>query len=755
MITKISRPIFGILCIAIFGGFLHAAEVPLDDSNSWPFSQPADTFTNDALLDLRSLNEKQSGQSGFISLSLDKNDFVRGDGEPIRFWAVGTDAYKFTDKEMNEHCRWLAKIGVNLARLHVTVCVKKEGAQISDVNQEIIDGCHRFIKAAKDNGIYVLISPYYAHFDIPESWGVEGGKQHAVGLIFFNSKVQQAYKKWTRTFYTSVNPHTGLPIAKDPTVAILQIHNEDSLFFWTSAALIDPQKKKLGKHFADWLGKKHGSLETAFLSWGDAREHEYDDPANGVAGVFDVYFLTQDWKGDMARRIRDQTQFLAEFQHQFYADMGSYLRDDLGCRQLLNATNWRTADDPKLKALERHSYHALDIDAENEYVGSDFQHKGGNDGYRIDPGDFLVNESVLPKPYEMCTNWTQEEGHPFIVTETAWKNPNRYQSEGPFLVAAYQSLNGVDAVCWFSCQTPRYEENPLKSFWRIGDQLATHKWNHCYPGMMAGFPANALLFRKGYLKQAKPVVIEARPWEDLWNRKAPRISDNETYGDQRNPPDLQPGWKPVGDEINRVAFQIGAVHSKLGANSDQTLIDTDSLSRLFNPEKGEIHSSTEELVWNYRDEICTMNTPKAQGITGFLKKNGGTFTFTDLTIESQNRYATINVVSLDDRPLGSSEKVLIQVVTVNRLSGYKTKEATFAIGKGDKAYNVQGEQIVRIGKPPYRIANTEVCIKIKNPKLTKATVLDINGYPVKTMTIKNGVVTLPSSAIYTVLQSGE
>ena len=65
------------------------AEPVLDESNSWPFALPDDNFNGDALLDLRYLNETKSGESGFIRLSEDGNDFVLGDGKPIRFWAVG------------------------------------------------------------------------------------------------------------------------------------------------------------------------------------------------------------------------------------------------------------------------------------------------------------------------------------------------------------------------------------------------------------------------------------------------------------------------------------------------------------------------------------------------------------------------------------------------------------------------------------------------------------------------------------------
>ncbi|MEZ5433294.1 MAG: hypothetical protein R3F31_19460 [Verrucomicrobiales bacterium] len=40
---------------------------------------------------------------------------------------MGSDAVTFTPEQMDAQSRWLAKLGVNLVRLHVTVCVPKEG----------------------------------------------------------------------------------------------------------------------------------------------------------------------------------------------------------------------------------------------------------------------------------------------------------------------------------------------------------------------------------------------------------------------------------------------------------------------------------------------------------------------------------------------------------------------------------------------------------------------------------------------------
>ena len=740
-----------------------SVETPLTEANSWAFEAPDDPFTDRALLDLRSLNEPTSGQSGFVRLSGDGASFVLGNGEPVRFWAVGTDAHRWEPAEMDHHARWLAKRGVNLCRLHVTVAAHEEGDALGEVDDELIAGCHRFIKSCKENGVYVLISPYYGHFAAPKSWGLEGGTPRMEGLIFVDPKVQAAYKTWTREFYARVNPHTGLPIAKDPTVAMLQVLNEDSLLFWTAQRLPDPYRERLADAYSAWLTKKYGSVAAAWAAWGDGFKGKdpLDDLENGRLGPLRPYDLTLDAdapaQAAYRARLKDSAEFLARYQRDFYAEMGRYLREELGCEQALNATNWRTANDAKLKGLERYSYAALDWDAENEYVGSDYQHAGPNDGYRIDPGHYLVNESVLGKPLEMCTNFRQRRGAPFIVTETAWKNPNRYQSEGPFLVSAYQSLTGIDGVVWFAMQTPGFETDPNKPFWRTGDQMSVHKWSHGYPAQVLGFPAAALVYRRGDLKQAEPVVIERRPESELFDRRPPRIADNETYGDARDQPELKRGWTPGeragGPEIPRAAFLVGPVVEEVVADDAG---GEDFVSPLINQcidrDVGTIFAATGELMWDHKRRVCVMDAPRAQGVTGFLREAGGEFDLVDVTIESANDYATVQVVSLDDESLADSERVLVQVVTVNRLTGYRTEPATFTMGQGNGAYEVAGERILRIGEAPLRLANAAVTVTVHNRNLTEATLLDVNGYPVRTLPVTNGRLEMPPEAVYAVLR---
>lgn len=147
------------------------------------------------------------------------------------------------------------------------------------------------------------------------------------------------------------------------------------------------------------------------------------------------------------------------------------------------------------------------------------------------------------------------------------------------------------------------------------------------------------------------------------------------------------------------------------------------------------------MVWDYGVGVYRMDAPRVQGVAGFLKAGGGQFKMRDVQVESGNAYAAISVVSLDDRPLSESKKVLVQIGTTARLTGWETLDAEFEFEK----MRIKGEQIVNTGKPPWRVADAEVTVTISNAGLSKAMKLDAGGYAAgevavrrdgKTMTVK-------------------
>ena len=180
---------------------------------TWAFNYPHHGPSARPLLDLRYLNEKEAGQSGFVQLTRDGNGFALGDGTPVRFWAVGSGIYMQSPGDMAQHVRFLARIGVNLVRLHTQLTPKQQGSRVTDVDTKEIDGIWRFVAAAKKEGIYTIISPYWAAGCAVDGWGIEGysGTTELWGLLFFNEALQRRYKEWVRALYTRPNPHTENP----------------------------------------------------------------------------------------------------------------------------------------------------------------------------------------------------------------------------------------------------------------------------------------------------------------------------------------------------------------------------------------------------------------------------------------------------------------------------------------------------------------------------------------------------------------
>ncbi len=146
-----------------------AAPIEVDySSNSettWAFQPPEDTFDSESQLDLRGLNEAIAGETGFVRRSPDGNDFVRGDGKPLRFWGINLNPpskkSQLTDKQLQVQAEFLAKRGVNLVRMHRSLPSKLATSSLSDINPAVREDIWRTTAAMKQSGIYVTISPYW------------------------------------------------------------------------------------------------------------------------------------------------------------------------------------------------------------------------------------------------------------------------------------------------------------------------------------------------------------------------------------------------------------------------------------------------------------------------------------------------------------------------------------------------------------------------------------------------------------------
>jgi hypothetical protein len=435
--------------------------------------------------------------------------------------------------------------------------------------------------------------------------------------------------------------------------------------------------------------------------------------------------------------------------YRFNREIGRYLHEDLGCKQLINANNWRSVDAIKVGDAERWTYTANEVLAVNRYYSP--VHIGPNYGWRIDPGDSFEDVSILLRPRDLPLNLKQAAGHPMIVTESHWVPPLSYQSEGPFLVAAYQSLNGVDGLDWLGTREAEWSNQD----WAAWDSASRAKWQIATPMILGQFPAAALLFRKGYLKQGPPVVEEHRALSEIWERMPPLIAEDAGYDPNRDLGGPVPHAGRSGN-IDPLAFLVGPV--KIHYDSDPSKTKVADIGKFVDHGGKVVHGNTGQVSWDYGRGLCTIDAPKAQGACGFLKSIGR-LDLSSISLTSENHYASVLIVSMDDEILSKSKRVLVQVGTRARPTDWVDREATFTFTSGGEKHTVTGKRIVSTGRMPWAIENTNVSLEVKNPNLKKATRLDLNSNASRSWNVKdtNGSVRieLPRDAMYIILESVE
>lgn len=715
---------------------------------TWRFEPAADHFSPEALLDLRTLNEKVAGQSGFVRVGPD-GTFLRGDGQPLRLWAVNTEvgrgAFDKNGPDLARHARFLAKRGVNMVRLHRQLSPDlsaNPNAAMTDINVAERDGIWRTVAAMKKEGIYTTVSPYWAGpLRLSPHWSIPGGaQQSAFGLLFFDPTLQAGYKSWLKQLLTDINPYTGIALGQDPSLALIQLQNEDSLLFWTLGTLAPVQRQALEQRFGHFLAGKYGSVGNAQSAWQHDRAPR-DDPDAGRMTLVDLSALTGPGEGGRGRRLADQTEFYARTMFDFNARMVRYLHDELGARQLVNAGNWKTASPVRLGDVERWSYTPGQVDATNVYSGG--IHQGPNNGWAIQNGDKFTNESLLFAPRSLPLNLKQTQGRPMLVTEGGWIMPNGYAAEGPFLIAAYSSLCGIAGYYWFTTHEEGW--SPPQS--GNGYLPSQAKWLFANPDMLGSFPAAALAYRMGYIARGKAVLIENRSLQDLWDRKTPLIAEQASFDPNRDAGDIAPR-SSIKTGSSPDAFLVGPV--LLAFDADPAKSTSIPLGPFVQGDS--VRSQTGQILMNSRAGTCTIDAPKAQGVVAHFK-GAPRHQLSDVRFTSGNAFGAALAVALDDLPLRESRRVLLQFATRSRPTGWSEAPTRIDLqGQG----SVSGLQVESFGHAPWQVEAADLEVVLRNPNLHRATVLDMNGLAVGEVPLIHGASKLtlrfPENAMYLLLR---
>lgn len=678
----------------------------------FPFEPDPDSFTGSPI-DLRSLNEKFAGENGFIQAK--GEEFVhQKTGQPVRFWAVNTSAVNLDKGSVDLMARNLAKMGVNMVRIHGAAF----GPDFRQVDKERMDKLFYFISALKKEGIYTSLSIYFPLWlNLKQENGFAGYTGNTpFSLLYFNPDFQAIYRSWWKTVLTTPNPYTGKSLSEEPAVAVLEMVNEDSTLFWTFTpynAIPGPQIAILEKQFGTWLAGKYGSLSKAFQAWGN-KAVKGDDPTAGRAGFMPLWevFNVKD------QRAQDTAAFLTLNEKAFYQSTYDYLKKDLGFKGSVYGSNWITADATILGPLDKYANSVADFMDRHGYFGG--PHEGDRAGYSINKGDRYNDRSALlfspnkeggPADYSLPLMDIRYNGMPSTITEINWTPPNRYRADMPLICAAYGLLQGTDAFYFFATGSPTWEE-------MIG------KFSVSTPVTMAQFPAAAYIYRKELVKPGDAVVDVNLKLDDLMALKGAPVSAPVNL-DEFRAKDIPPGKTVAVDKVaslDPLAFLVGKVAMSFSKEGGKSRI-ADLTKYIDRPGKT-VRSATGELLWDFGNGKVTVNAPQAQAVTGFLAR-AGEVKLSDVTIDAGMEYGSVTLISLDDKPISQSGKMLLQVMSEENNYGWE------APGSGLRT-------IANVGSAPIvlRKFSGTVTLKRRDAAQLKVTALDLNGY--RTKQVKSG-----------------
>jgi hypothetical protein len=272
-------------------------------------------------------------------------------------------------------------------------------------------------------------------------------------------------------------------------------------------------------------------------------------------------------------------------------------------------------------------------------------------------------------------------------------------------------------------QTPPHSAN--------GYLPSQQKWTFATPETLGSFPAAALAYRRGDIRTGQPVLLEQRALSDLWQRQKPLIFEGASFDPNRDTGDGARNGKANHSAMSPDAFLVGPVQVQLGAEPAATTFAAD-----LGPwtDKDHIRANTGEIVLDHRLGVATVDTPRTQGVAAHFHHAPG-HQLSTLGVRSGNRFGAVMAVSLDDKPLNQSRSVLLQYATQSRPTGWRDKPVTLTLEGGG---TTPGWEIESCGRAPWQVVQPELEVNLRNPRLRRATALDMNGMPLGVVPVRRG-----------------
>lgn len=477
------------------------------------------------LIDLSHLLEAPAGTHGFVQPTQDGHMQFE-DGTPVRFFGTSFGQVNTTpDKKIAEiTAKRLARFGVNLVRFHCpdarsSPFIDYEKGTSQELDPDALDRYDYFFSELKKNGIYVYFD-LLTYREFQPGDGVRDAEKmesHWVnsmkGASMFDPRMIELQKDYATKLLTHKNPYTGLRYADDPALAIVEITNENSLFYLHfGGLLLPPYWEDVRRLWNQWLVKQYGPREQLKQAWTNSQgvcalKDEEDPEAGTVAfpnkNLYDD-LREEPYDGDKSpARMNSITRFLYETQVAYYETMIAHLKSlDVKC--LITGTNQDFSDasnaaNAVAPLMTRNNYWCLASAKKPNTV-------------------FFANKPMvlcdLTKQSNPVANVASSSvaGKPMFMPEMNFPWPNEFRTECLPIMASYARLQDWDGFLYFN-----YE---------AGTEMLSTYPNGSDPVRWSHVPLAAMVILRGDIAAARNTIHVGVSETDLMATRRQRTGDH-------------------------------------------------------------------------------------------------------------------------------------------------------------------------------------------------------------------------------------
>lgn len=240
---------------------------------------------NQGITDVSWLNEKPAGKNGFVTVK--EGHFVDGAGRRVRFLATNfTFGSAFpSHEEADALAVRLASMGINCIRFHhmdkhtAPAGIWLAGRpKLDTFDPAQLDKLDYFIAQLKKQGIYADLNlhvsrQYWEGATFDDGIENDGARNRVMpkygkGLDKINDRLIAMQRDYARDLLTHVNPYTGLAYVAEPSVAIVEINNENTVFDLDMESLPDFYRRDIETKWNAWLRRHYPDTAKLGQTWG-------------------------------------------------------------------------------------------------------------------------------------------------------------------------------------------------------------------------------------------------------------------------------------------------------------------------------------------------------------------------------------------------------------------------------------------------------------------------------------------------------